>query len=147
MNELAKVGPKDTVMDIGCGDGRLIFAAVKQFKAKKGIGIDIKPELVELCKENAKKEGVADKTEFTVQDALKLTDVSHASVVFLYVGEDLGGRLQPLLQKTLKPGARVVSLTFPVGNWKPDETKKITAKNLHDEEQEFELFLWTIKAK
>ena len=147
MNKLASVTPADTVMDIGCGDGRLVFTAVKKFGAKKGFGIDILPELVQLCKENAKKEGVADKTEFSVQDALKLEDVSHISVVFLYVGEDLGRRLQPLLQKTLKPGARVVSLDFPVGDWAEDKLESIKAKTDRGTEQEYKLRLWTVKAK
>ena len=147
MNKLANVTPADTVMDIGCGDGRLVIAAVKKFGAKKGIGIDIQPELVQLCKDNAKKEGVADETEFSVQDALKLEDVSHVSVVFLYVGEDLGRRLQPLLQKTLKPGARVVALDYPVGNWPPDKLEKITAKNDSGADRAYELRLWTVKAK
>src|SRR5262245_1736793 len=132
-------------MDIGCGDGRLVITAVKKYAAKKGFGIDIRQELIDLCNSNAKKEGVADRVEFTVQDALKMTDVSHVSVVFLYLGEDLSRRLQPLLQKTLKPGARVVSLDFPIGDWQHDTLKPVTAKNNYGRDQTFELRLWKVK--
>jgi SAM-dependent methyltransferase len=145
MMQLAGVKETDTVMDIGCGDGRLVITAVKKYKAKKGIGIDIRKELVELSQENAVKEGVADRTEFLEQDALKLKDISHVSVVFLYLGENLSARLQPLLQKTLKPGSRVVSLDFPIGDWKPDEKKPIKARNNYGRMQDFTLLLWQVR--
>ncbi len=142
---LAKVTEKDTVMDIGCGDGRLIITALKEFKAKKGIGLDINPDLVKLCQENALKEGVADRAEFKVEDALKMKDVSHADVVFIYLGEDLSARLEPLFRKTLKPGARVVSLDFGIGSWKHDDKKTHKAFNDHKRESDHTLYLWTIK--
>jgi SAM-dependent methyltransferase len=145
--KFAKVSSKDTVMDIGCGDGRLVITAVKDFKAKKGIGLDIKPELVKLCKENAEKAFVSRKTEFRVEDALKMKSVADIDVVFIYLGEDLSARLEPLLRKTLKPGARVVSLDFPIGKWKEDMKKEVVARSDRGKEHTYTLFLWTIRKK
>ena len=145
MCEMAKVGKDDVVYDIGCGDGRLVIAAVKDFGAKKGVGIDINEKLIQECKENAKKAGVADKTEFRVQDALKIKDLSEASVVMIYLGEDLNLKIRPVLQETLKPGARVVSHRFLMGDWKPDKTKTLKSKRDEGDEDEYNLHLWTIK--
>jgi len=147
MCELAKVGKDDVVYDVGCGDGRLVIAAVKNFGAKKGVGIDINPALIKQCKENAKKAGVADKCEFRVQDSLKIKDFSEATVVMLYMGEDLNLKIRPTLQKTLKPGARIVSHRFLMGDWKTDTTLNITAKRDEGDEDEYALHLWMIKKK
>jgi protein-L-isoaspartate O-methyltransferase len=143
--DLGEVNENDTVLDIGCGDGRLVLAALQKRKAKAGHGVDIDPELVELCKKNAAKAGLSEKTQFREENALKMTDVSYASFVFLYLGEDLSAKLQPLLQKTLKPGSRVVSLDFPIGDWQPDTVRKVTAKNNHGRQQTFSLYLYRVK--
>ncbi len=146
MCKMGKIGKEDVVYDIGCGDGRMVIAAVKEFGAKKGVGIDIRPELVELCKKNAQKAGVADKVEFRVADALKIKDFSEANVVLLYLGDFLNEALRPTLRKTLKPGSRIVSHRFLMGDWKPDTT--ITLKNVASEEDpvmDYALHLWTIK--
>jgi SAM-dependent methyltransferase len=145
MIRLAGVGKDDDVLDIGCGDGRLVISAVKDHGAKSGVGVDIRQELVDLCRDKAREAGVADRCQFRVEDALKMTDLSPYSVVFLYLGEDLTERLRPLLQKTLRPGARVVSNTFRAGEWKPDEVKKVKCLNNYDKEQEFTLYLWRLK--
>jgi tRNA G10 N-methylase Trm11 len=145
MCEMAKVGEGDVVYDIGCGDGRLVIMAVQKFGAKKGVGIDIDRDLVKKCKENAKKAGVADKTEFRNDDALNIKNLSEASVVLLYLGDDLNLKMRPILKKTLKPGSRVVSHRFLMGDWKPDVTKKINAKNNYDEDEDYVLHLWKIK--
>jgi ubiquinone/menaquinone biosynthesis C-methylase UbiE len=147
MCKMAKVTKGDVVMDIGCGDGRLVIQAVKEFGARKGIGIDINPDLIKKCKENAKKAGVADKVEFRLGDANKITDVSEANVVLLYLGEDLNLRLRPALQKTLKPGSRVVSHRFKMGDWEPDRSERLTLKNNDDEDEAYRLHLWTIKPR
>jgi hypothetical protein len=147
MCRMGKVGKDDVVYDIGCGDGRLVITAVKKFGAKKGVGIDINPDLVTLCKENAKKAGVADKVEFRQVDALKIKDWSEASVVLLYLGDHLNEALRPSLQKTLKPGSRIVSHRFKMGDWKPEESKKITAKNNNGQPEDYFLHLWTIPKK
>jgi cyclopropane fatty-acyl-phospholipid synthase-like methyltransferase len=147
MCDLAKVTRDDIVYDIGCGDGRLVIAAVKQYGAKKGVGIDINEKLIKESKENARKAGVADKTVFRVQDALKIKDFSEATVVMLYMGEDLNLKIRPVLKKTLKPGARIVSHRFLMGDWKTDKTLNITAKRDEGDEDEYALHLWTIKKK
>jgi len=145
MCKMGEVGKDDIVYDIGCGDGRLVVTAVQKFGAKKGVGVDIDPDLVKLCKENAKKAGVGDKTEFRNENALTMKSLADATVVLLYVGEDFGKALEPVLRKTLKPGARIVSHRFPLGDWKPDVTKEIVAKNNYDMDEEYVLHLWKIK--
>jgi hypothetical protein len=145
MCRMGKVGKDDVVYDIGCGDGRLVIMAVKKFGAKRGVGIDINPDLVAKCKENAKESGVSDKVEFKAADALKIKDWSEASVVLLYLGDHLNEALRPALQKTLKPGSRVVSHRFKMGDWKPEMTKKINAKNNYNNPEDYFLHLWTIK--
>src|SRR5262245_38013973 len=122
MCKMAKISKGDVVHDIGCGDGRLVIMAVKEFGAKKGVGIDIEPHLVKKSKENAVKEKVTEQTEFKEQNALEIKDVSDASVVLLYLGDFLNEKMQPVLQKTLKPGSRVVSHRFLIGDWKPDQS-------------------------
>jgi len=145
MCKLGNVGANDIVHDIGSGDGRLVILAVKKFDAKKGVGVDIDADLVKKSWENAKKEGVEKKVEFRAGDALEIKDFSEASVVLLYVGEDLNLKLRPILQKTLKPGSRVVSHRFRMGDWEPDRSITITAKNNSGEKEDYRLHLWTIK--
>ena len=142
----AAVGPDDVVYDIGCGDGRLVIQAVKFFGAKKGVGIDIRDSLILECLKNARREEVSDKVEFRVADALKIKDFSEASVVLLYLGDFLNHKLKPTLQGTLKPGSRVVSHRFLMGDdWPPDESITITATNNYGKQEEYHLHLWTIK--
>jgi precorrin-6B methylase 2 len=146
MCKLANVGKDDVVYDIGCGDGRLVIMAVKDFGARKGIGIDIREERIDDCNANAKRAGVADKVEFRVADALKIKDFSEASVVLLYLGDHLNEALKPTLKSTLKPGARVVSHRFRMGDdWPPDASRTITAPDNNSTSTEFRLHLWTIK--
>jgi SAM-dependent methyltransferase len=145
MCEMGEIGKDDVVFDIGCGDGRMVVAGVKKFGAKKGVGIDIDPDLVKECRRKAGEAGVSDKVEFRNEDALKIKDLSEATVVLLYVGDDFGAKLEPVLRKTLKPGARVVSHRFKLGGWEPDIEKKITAKNNYDKDEDYVLKLWRIK--
>jgi uncharacterized protein (TIGR03000 family) len=147
MIKLAGVTKDDVVYDLGCGDGRIVIAAVKS-GAKKGVGVDIDPKLVEQCKNAAKKEKLEEKLEFREGDVLKIKDLSDASVVMLYMGHDLNKKLQPILQKTLQPGARVVSHRFLMDDdWPPDVTQKIRAKDNYGEDDDFEIHLWKIKEK
>jgi precorrin-6B methylase 2 len=146
MCKLAKIGPDDVVYDIGCGDGRMVIMAVKKFSAKKGVGIDIREELVKQCVGNAKEAGVADKVEFRAADALKIKDFSEASVVLLYLGDDLNAALKPTLKATLKPGSRVVSHRFKMGaDWPPDASEKIVTASKDSAEAGHELHFWKIK--
>jgi len=140
MCKVAKIGKDDVVYDIGCGDGRLVIAGVKKYGAKRGVGIDIDPELIKLCKKNAMVAGIADKVEFRNENALEMKDLSDATVVLLYVGEDFGAKLEPVLRKTLKTGARVVSNRFPLGNWQPDAETPVP-----DSDYGYPIKLWIIK--
>jgi SAM-dependent methyltransferase len=146
MCKMAKVGKDDVVYDLGCGDGRMVILAVKHFGAKRGVGIDLDPEMVKQCKENAKEHGVADKVEFRVGDVLKVDDISEANVVLLYMGDDINQRLKPILQKTLKPGSRVVSHRFLMGDdWKPERSEHVKATMGEYPGYEHDIHLWTIK--
>lgn len=142
MIKLGKVAKEDVVFDLGCGDGRIVIAAV-QAGAKRGVGIDIDPQRIRESKFNAKRVGVEDKVEFREQDVFKVPDLADANVVMLYMGEDLNRQLRPILQKTLKPGTRIVSHRFTMGpEWKPDRTERIKGKD----GDTYALHLWTIKA-
>jgi uncharacterized protein (TIGR03000 family) len=140
MLKLGEVGDKDVVYDLGCGDGRIVVTAVSQFKAKRGVGVDLDPQRIKESQANAKAAGVEDKVQFRMEDVLKLKDIGDASVVMLYMGEDLNLRLRPILQKSLKPGSRIVSHRFTMGDWKP--LKTITVKD--KEGTEYKLHLWKI---
>jgi cyclopropane fatty-acyl-phospholipid synthase-like methyltransferase len=145
MCKLAKVGKDDVVYDIGCGDGRLVINAVKKFGARKGVGIDLLPERIKECRENARKNDVEDKVTFLEKDALTIKDFSEATVVLLYLSVPLNEALKPVLRKTLKPGARIVSHRFHMGTWRPDRTETVRAKDKHGKRKDFTLHLWTIK--
>jgi uncharacterized protein (TIGR03000 family) len=146
MCKLAKVGKDDVVYDLGCGDGRMVITAVKDFGAKRGVGIELNLDLVQQCKESAKEAGVADKLAFRVGDVLKVDDLSEANVVLLYMGDDINLRLKPILQKTLKPGSRVVSHRFLMGNdWPPDKSEHVKATMGEFSGYEEEIHLWVIK--
>jgi uncharacterized protein (TIGR03000 family) len=147
MLELAGVGKDDVVYDLGCGDGRIVIAAVKDFKAKKAIGFDIDPDKIAESRAKAKEAGVEDKVEFRQGDVLKIKDFSPASVVTLYMSDALDEAVRPDLQKTLKPGSRIVSHRFLMGDWKPDKTITLTAKNLEGQDEEYQVHLWTIGKK
>src|SRR5207302_740259 len=115
MMKLAKVGKDDVVYDLGCGDGRIVIAAVKEHGAKAGVGIDLDPERLKECKENAEKAKVTDKLTFRKGDVMKAADLEKATVVCLYLSDGLNGQLWPILQKRCKPGTRVVSHRFLMG--------------------------------
>jgi SAM-dependent methyltransferase len=117
MLTLARVKSGDVLYDLGSGDGRLVIAAAKKFGAK-AVGFEIDPGLVKLARENARKEGVENLVEFRQQDFLN-ADLSPASVVTLYLSYDGNLAVRPQLMQQLRPGARVVSYTFDMGDWSP----------------------------
>lgn len=125
MLKLGSVTKDDVVFDLGCGDGRIVVTAVAKYGAKRGVGVDIDPERIRDSHVTAKKAGVSDKVEFRKEDVLTMKDYSEATVVMLYMGNDLNLALRPILQKTLKPGTRIVSHRFTMGDWKPDKTETI----------------------
>jgi uncharacterized protein (TIGR03000 family) len=140
MLKLADVGEKDVVYDLGCGDGRIVVTAVSRFKARRGVGVDLDPERIQDSKATARRAKVEDKVEFRQEDVLKLKDLGDASVVMLYLGDDVNERLKPILKKTLKPGSRIVSHRFTMGDWKP--LKTISVKDVDG--IDYELHLWKV---
>ncbi|HWM44148.1 MAG TPA: class I SAM-dependent methyltransferase [Burkholderiales bacterium] len=129
MLELAKIGPKDVVYDLGSGDGRIVIAAAKKHGAR-GVGIDIDPQRVREARDNARRAGVADRVEFREGDLFK-ADISEASVVTIYLLSAVNMQLRPKLLAELKPGTRVVSHAFDMGDWKPAATQKVGSSTLY----------------
>lgn len=120
MLSLAGVTKADFVVDLGCGDGRIPIAAAKNYGAR-GLGVDIDPVRIQEANANLKAAGVQNLVEFRLQDALK-TDVSNATVVTTFLLSASNLRLRPILTKQLKPGARIVTNTFSMGDWTPAKT-------------------------
>lgn len=146
--DLAKVTKGDVVFDLGCGDGRMVCRAIAKRGAKSGVGVDIDPERIKDSRRTAKEYGVEDKVEWREGDVLKkIGDLEEASVVMLYMGDDIGARLAPILQKRLKPGTRVVSHRFKLGDWKPDKTITVDDPEMANSEPTVDLHLWVIKDK
>ena len=139
MCKLGKVGKEDVVYDLGCGDGRIVIAAVKDFAAKKGVGVDIDPDRIKDSKANAEKNKAANLVEFREGDVFKVKDLENASVVMLYMSNELNEQLRPILLSRLKPGSRVVSHRFMMGDWKPDRTEVLEVGG-----EEYRVHLWII---
>ena len=119
MLQLGQVGKGDVLYDLGCGDGRIPITAAKRF-GTRGVGVDIDPQRIAEANANAKKEGVSHLVTFKLQDAMA-TDVSEATVVTLYLLSASNLKLRPILTRQLKPGARIVSHAFSMGDWQPDK--------------------------
>ena len=130
MLEMAKVGPNDVIYDLGSGDGRIPITAAKKYGAR-GIGIDIDPERIKEANENLKQAGVGDKVKFLNQD-LFATNISDATVVTLYLLPSLNIKLMPKLMKELKPGTRIVSHSFDMGDqWPPEQTQDVGGRMIY----------------
>ena len=123
MLRLADVKPGDTVYDLGCGDGRIVIAAVRERRAR-GVCVDIDPRRIAESRENAAAAGVADRIDFLNQDLLGI-DLEGATVVMLFLSPALNLKLRPKLQRELAPGARVVSHWHDMGDWKPQQTLRV----------------------
>ena len=121
---LAGVGTNDVVYDLGSGDGRILTAAVRDCGVRKAVGIEIDPQRVRESRENARKAGVTDRVEF-IQGDLFTNDFSQASVVVLYLSHLANLDLRPKLVQTLKPGTRVVSHQFGMGEWPPEKELRV----------------------
>jgi SAM-dependent methyltransferase len=134
MLKLAGVKKTDVVYDLGCGDGRIVIMAAQKFGAR-GVGIDIDPERIAEAKQNAEQAGVTDRVKF-IQQNLFDADIREATVVTLYLLPSVNLRLRPKLLEQLKPGARVVSHSFDMGDWKPDKEIEYNGRKL---------YLWVIK--
>ena len=133
MLKLADVKPGDTVYDLGCGDGRIVIAAAQKYHAQ-GVGIDINPERIHEAEANARSAAVSGRVRFINQDLFK-ADIKEATVVTLYLLSSVNLKLRPKLLKDLKPGTRVVSQTFDMGDWKPDREIQLNGRSI---------YLWTI---
>jgi SAM-dependent methyltransferase len=129
MLRLANVQSNDLVYDLGSGDGRIVIAAAKD-RGARGIGIDIDPERVREAKENAQKAGVTDKVEFRQEDLFNI-DFSDATVVTLYLLPELNLKLRPKLLSQLKPGTRIVSHAFDMGDWKPEQVVEVDGRTVY----------------
>ena len=130
MLDMARVGPEDVVYDLGCGDGRIVIAAVKDRNAKRGVGIDLDPRRITESEQNAGAAGVEDRVTFLQKD-LFASDISEPTVITMYLLSNLNRRLIPKLFAEARPGTRVVSHDFDMGNWKPDNAVEIKGTRTH----------------
>ena len=134
MLKLAKVGPGDVHYDLGCGDGRTVISAAKL--GARATGIDINPVRIKESQENAAKQGMTGKVTFKLEDLFE-TNFKDATVITLYLLPSLNVKLRPQLLK-LKPGTRIVSHDFDMGEWKPEETVELNGHTVYK---------WTVPAK
>jgi SAM-dependent methyltransferase len=137
MLRLAGVTRDDVVYDLGCGDGRIVIAAAKEFGAR-GVGVDLDPQRIREAQANAARAGVADRVTFSVQDIFD-TDIQPATVVTLFLSPQLNARLRPKLTSQLKPGSRIVSHRYGIGDWVPERTETLSVRETRNH-----IFLWRV---
>jgi SAM-dependent methyltransferase len=135
MLDMAGVKSGDFMIDFGCGDGRMVVSAAK--RGARGYGVDINPARINEANENARKAGVTDKVEFKIADLFQ-EDLSKADVMAMYLLTDINLRLRPKILDTMKPGTRIVSHAFDMGDWEPDQRDTVDGKNV---------FFWIVPAK
>ncbi|NJM73237.1 MAG: class I SAM-dependent methyltransferase [Scytonema sp. RU_4_4] len=138
MLQLAKVSSNDVVYDLGSGDGRIPITAVQKYSASRATGVEINPQLVQQAQANAQKAGVTDRVKFVQQDLFQ-TDLSDATVVTLYLLPDVNLKLRPKLLQELKPGTRIVSHDFDMGEWKPERVVQVQVQN-----RQHTLYYWVV---
>lgn len=136
MLKLANVKKGDVLYDLGSGDGRLVITAAKQYGVR-GTGIDIDPQRIQEANANAKQAGVTDLVQFKNQDLFE-ANFSDATVITLYLLPGINMKLRPKLWKETKPGTRIVSHSFTMGEWEPEKKEDVEGRNI---------YLWTIPAK
>jgi len=137
MLTLAGVSRDDVVFDLGSGDGRIVILAAQKYGAR-GVGVELDPRLLEISRQVAREGEVADRVAF-IEGDLFATDISEATVVTLYLSTSVNKQLEPRLRRELRPGTRIVSHQFRIGDWTPE--KVVRAEDGTD------LFLWTIPAR
>jgi precorrin-6B methylase 2 len=135
MLKLANLKKGDVLYDLGCGDGRIVVAAAKQYGVT-AVGFDIDPERIAEANANAKNAGVSDRVKFVNANLFK-TDLSKASVITMYLLPTVNMQLRPKIL-ALKPGTRIVSHAFDMGDWKPDKTEQVDGSTI---------YFWTVPAK
>ena len=136
MLETAQVQKGDVVYDLGSGDGRIVITAARKYGVR-AVGFEIDPDLIKKSRENIRKEGLQQLAEIRQQDILTV-DVSGATVVTMYLLPDVNLQLRPTLLRQLKPGSRIVSHAFDMGDWKPDKVVQVNGRTV---------YLWTLPAK
>jgi len=136
MLSLGNVRKNDVLYDLGSGDGRIVITAAQKF-GTRGVGIDIDPQRVKEANQNAQKAGVTDRVQFRQQD-LFTTDLSNATVVTLYLLPEINLKLRPRLLSQLKPGTRIVSHAFDMGDWKPQKVVEVAGETI---------YYWTVPQK
>jgi SAM-dependent methyltransferase len=145
MLELAGVGPRDHVIDLGSGDGRIVITAARRFGAR-GLGVEIVPELVARSIANAQLAGVSERASFRTQDLFD-TDLAPATVVTMYLLPEVNLALRPRLL-ALAPGTRIVSHDWDLGDWRPDRTLTLAVpQKTIGLEKTSQLHLWTVPAR
>jgi SAM-dependent methyltransferase len=135
MLQLADVKQGDYMIDFGCGDGRMVVSAAK--RGARGYGVDINPQRIKEANENAKAAGVSDKVEFKIANLFE-EDLSKADVMAMYLLTDINLRLRPKILDTMKPGTRIVSHAFDMGDWKPEVHENVDGRNV---------YFWIVPAK
>jgi len=144
MLQLARVDRDDLVYDLGCGDGRFVITAARVFGAR-GVGVDIDPDRIRESEENARRAGVTDRVKFFVQDLFQ-TDIREATVVTLYLFPDLNLKLRPKLFRELRPGTRVLSYKYDMGEWEPDSQRTVDKPRVSPKEAPPVYYFWVIPA-
>ena len=137
MLKLANVTKNDVVYDLGCGDGRIVIAAATEFGAR-GVVVDLDPQRIREAQANAIRAGVADRVTFRVQDIFD-TEIQPATVVTLFLSPEVNAQLRPKLTSQLKPGSRIVSHRYGIGDWVPERTETLAVRGTRNH-----IFLWRV---
>lgn len=137
MLALAQVTDKDILYDLGSGDGRIVITAAQKYGAR-GIGYDLNPQRIQESDENARQAGVTDRVRFVQQDLFE-SDLSGATVVTLYLLPEVNEKLRPKLLRELRPGTRIVSHNYPIGDWEPEDVVAIDVKGV-----KHYVYLWVV---
>jgi ribosomal protein L11 methylase PrmA len=140
MLRLADAKAGDLVYDLGCGDGRIVITAAREFAAG-GVCVDIDPRRIAESQENARRAGVTDRIRFLNED-LMATGIGDATVVMLFLSPELNLAVRPKLLRELKPGTRIVSHWHDMGDWKPQQTMRVRSAG-----RERPIYLWTVPAR
>lgn len=139
--KLAAINSQDILYDLGCGDGRILITAAQQYGCQ-GVGIDVDSKIIDRAKNKAVKSRISDKLEFYRQNLFN-SNFSNATVIFIYLLPHLNLRLRPQLWQQLKPGTRIISRDFDMGDWQPLQQLKFTVEEEGEEEQ-VTLYYWEI---